>query len=39
MGRRLAGKGGNDRINTPIYLCEQIVRHFKPMGKILEPCL
>lgn len=30
--------GGNDCINTPIYLCRAIVKHFRPTGKILEPC-
>ena len=38
MGRSLAQKNGNDRVMTPIYLAEQIVNHFKPDGKILEPC-
>jgi len=38
MGRAIAQKNGNDKVNTPIYLCKQIVEHFKPSGKILEPC-
>ena len=38
MGRPLAQKGGNDRIMTPVYLAQKIVKHFKPTGKILEPC-
>lgn len=37
-GKSLVTKGGNDRIYTPLYLCERIVKHFKPAGKILEPC-
>jgi len=28
----------NDDINTPEYLCEKIIKHFIPTGKILEPC-
>lgn len=38
MGRSLAQIGGNDDIQTPIYLAQKIVSHFKPTGKILEPC-
>ena len=38
-GRPLAQKNGNDRIMTPLYLAEKIVQHFKPTGKILEPCM
>ena len=38
MGKSLTQKNGNDRIMTPIYLCKKIVEHFKPTGKILEPC-
>ena len=28
----------NDCVQTPIELAEAIVKHFKPAGKILEPC-
>ena len=28
----------NDDVQTPVHLAERIVRHFKPRGKILEPC-
>jgi hypothetical protein len=28
----------NDCVNTPEYLAKAIVNHFKPRGKILEPC-
>lgn len=38
MGRSLSAKSGNDRVMTPLYLCEQIVKHFNPQGTILEPC-
>ena len=38
MNRPIIPKGGNDKIMTPVYLCKQIVEHFKPFGKILEPC-
>ena len=38
MGRSLSAKSGNDNIQTPIYLAKQIVEHFNPTGKILEPC-
>lgn len=36
--RALAQKNGDDKVMTPIYLCMQIVEHFNPTGKILEPC-
>jgi len=36
--RALAPKGGNDKVYTPNYLAKEIVDHFKPCGKILEPC-
>jgi hypothetical protein len=36
--RPIAQKNGNDRVMTPICLAEQIVNHFNPTGKILEPC-
>ncbi len=36
--RSLSAKNGNDCFQTPIYLCEQIIKHFNPQGKILEPC-
>lgn len=36
--RALAPKGGNDKVYTPDYLAKQIVDHFKPIGRILEPC-
>ncbi len=38
MGKSLSTNNGNDRIMTPTYLCQQIIEHFKPCGKILEPC-
>ena len=38
VGRSLASNNGNDCIQTPIYLCKQIVEHFNPQGRILEPC-
>jgi len=38
MGRSLSTSSGNDLVMTPLYLCEQIINHFKPTGKILEPC-
>ena len=38
MGRSLSSNNGNDCVQTPIELCRQIVEHFKPYGKILEPC-
>lgn len=28
----------NDDVQTPIELAEQLVAHFKPQGRILEPC-
>lgn len=37
-GRSLASKNGNDRVMTPISLCKEIVEHFNPNGRILEPC-
>jgi len=38
MKKSLAQKNGNDCVMTPEYVCKQIVDHFKPTGKILEPC-
>jgi hypothetical protein len=37
-GKALAPKGGNDRICTPLETARLIVGHFKPCGRILEPC-
>jgi hypothetical protein len=28
----------NDDVQTPLELAEQLVKHFKPAGRILEPC-
>lgn len=28
----------NDDVQTPLELAEQLVKHFKPSGRILEPC-
>ena len=28
----------NDEIQTPVELAERIVNHFKPTGRVLEPC-
>jgi hypothetical protein len=39
MGRSISAKNGNDNINTPLYLAKEIVDHYKPEGKILEPCI
>lgn len=36
--RPLAPKGGNDKVYTPPELARQIVEHFKPSGRLLEPC-
>jgi hypothetical protein len=38
MGRSLSSNSGNDCIQTPLDLALRIVRHFKPAGRILEPC-
>jgi hypothetical protein len=38
MSRPLIPKGGNDRVYTPDALAASIVAHFKPSGRILEPC-
>jgi len=38
MGRGLSTSNGNDCIQTPIYVAQKIVNHFKPKGTILEPC-
>ena len=38
MGRSLSANNGNDQVMTPLYICKQIVKHFNPTGKILEPC-
>lgn len=36
--RPLAPRGGCDLVWTPDSLAAQIVEHFQPSGKILEPC-
>ena len=36
--RPLAPNGGNDRIYTPDDTASLIVNHFRPCGRILEPC-
>lgn len=36
--RPLVPKGGKPRVNTPEWLAKQIVAHFKPSGRILDPC-
>lgn len=38
MGKSIAKNNGNDKIMTPPWLAEKIVNHFRPNGKILEPC-
>ena len=38
MSNQLIPKGGNDCVQTPIELARDIVNHFKPNGKMLEPC-
>ena len=38
MGKAIVKNNGNDKIMTPPYLAEKIVNHFRPNGKILEPC-
>lgn len=32
------GYDSNDVVMTPVHLAERIVNHFKPCGRILEPC-
>lgn len=34
----LAPSGGNDKIYTPPEIAKVIVKHFRPSGRILEPC-
>jgi len=36
--RALAPKGGDERVYTPPELAAQIVAHFRPSGRLLEPC-
>jgi hypothetical protein len=36
--RPLAPKGGNDRVYTPDNIAKIIVDHFRPSGRLLEPC-
>lgn len=38
MSRPLVPKGGNDVVMTPYDLATRIIAHFKPAGRILEPC-
>lgn len=37
-GTSLVPKGGNDKVYTPQELADKIVQHFKPTGRVLEPC-
>lgn len=36
--RTLVPSNGNDVVYTPDALARQIVEHFKPAGRVLEPC-
>ncbi len=36
--RALAPQGGNECVYTPPDLAAQIVKHFRPSGRALEPC-
>jgi len=38
MGKSMTTNNGNDRVMTPIKLASEIVAHYKPEGRILEPC-
>ena len=38
MGKALTYAGKSDNFQTPIYLAQRIVKHFNPIGTILEPC-
>lgn len=38
MSRPLAPSGGNDDVMTPRYIADAIIAHYKPAGRILEPC-
>lgn len=38
MGKTIIPKGGQDNIMTPPELAEKIVKHFNPVGAMLEPC-
>jgi hypothetical protein len=38
MSRPLCPRNGNDLVFTPIPLSTAIIRHFRPMGTILDPC-
>lgn len=38
MSKPLIPSGGDDVVFTPDYLAKQIIDHFKPTGRILEPC-
>ena len=38
MSRSLTPAGGDNRIYTPPPLARAIVDHFKPTGKLMEPC-
>lgn len=38
MARRLIPSGGNDRVYTPRSLAKAIIGHFRPTGRILDPC-
>lgn len=38
MGNSITKNHGNDKVMTPPWLAEKIVKHFRPKGKIFEPC-
>jgi hypothetical protein len=38
MGRNACTKSGNDEVYTPLELCNAVVSHYNPSGRVLEPC-
>lgn len=38
MGKKLIPSGGEDRVMTPSNVVKAIIDHYKPFGRVLEPC-
>jgi hypothetical protein len=37
-GNKIMPNGGDDNVQTPDWLARDLVRHFRPTGRLLDPC-